>query len=400
MNDYSIIRNKISEIKSLELDYEEKEKLVFELTESIETPMKEYFRIDGYLNDNYYSVPKAKREYLLGNAPLCLESEILEQSDKNKIYNGLLNVYLKEYQYEQAEKIASKLITLDLNDSSQYYHLSSYYINTRRYEIADTCLKKALELSNHENLKANILNKKNELEKRKNGEMAEYQPAMKENRIKYQQFMESIGMDSNLVKPKTRVSDKKKAKETNTKSERTIKPRFRSFVAFDLETTGVNHLRDSITEIAAIRVVDGKILETKEYTFQELVHPYQQRIPRRVEQITGITNEMVADCREVWEVFTDFAKWVGNDILIGYNCMSFDCKFLAHASELSHTTMTNEFFDVLYYARQMKHKINASNNTLTAVSSSLNIVNPQAHRALADAITTAKVYLKLLDMEG
>lgn len=212
--------------------------------------------------------------------------------------------------------------------------------------------------------------------------------------------MNSIGMDTNLVKAKTQIAQKKKVKETNPKTERTIKPQFRSFVAFDLETTGVNHLRDSITEIAAIRVVDGKIIETKEYTFQELVHPYEQRIPRRVEQITGITNEMVADCREVWEVFTDFAKWVKNDILIGYNCMSFDCKFLVHASELSNTTMTNEFFDVLYYARQMKHKINAANNTLTAVSSSLDIVNPQAHRALADAITTAKVYLKLLDLEN
>ena len=305
-----------------------------------------------------------------------------------------------EYNYEQAERIASKLLSLELNDGNQYYHLSSYYINTRRYEIADKCLNKALALSKDKALKTSILNKQNELEKRKNGKMAEYQPAAKENRIKYQQFMNSIGMDTNLVKAKTQIAQKKKVKETNPKTERTIKPQFRSFVAFDLETTGVNHLRDSITEIAAIRVVDGKILETKEYTFQELVHPYEQRIPRRVEQITGITNEMVADCREVWEVFTDFAKWVKNDILIGYNCMSFDCKFLAHASELSNTIMTNEFFDVLYYARQMKHKINAANNTLTAVSSSLDIVNPQAHRALADAITTAKVYLKLLDLEN
>ena len=159
MKDYNLIRNKIREIKSLELEYEEKEKIVFELTESIETPMKEYFRIDGCINDNYYSVPKNKREYLLCNAPACLESEVLGQLDKNKIYNGLLYIYLKGYNYEQAERIASKLLSLELNDGNQYYHLSSYYINTRRYEIADKCLNKALALSKDKALKTSILEK-------------------------------------------------------------------------------------------------------------------------------------------------------------------------------------------------------------------------------------------------
>ena len=44
---------------------------------------------------------------------------------------------------------------------------------------------------------------------------------------------------------------------------------FNSFVAFDLETTGIDPNKDAITELAAIRVVNGQIQETKEYIFQE-----------------------------------------------------------------------------------------------------------------------------------
>ena len=44
------------------------------------------------------------------------------------------------------------------------------------------------------------------------------------------------------------------------------------FICIDLETTGLNPKRDRIIEIGAVKVRDGKIVET----FQQLIDPKQQ----------------------------------------------------------------------------------------------------------------------------
>lgn len=65
---------------------------------------------------------------------------------------------------------------------------------------------------------------------------------------------------------------------------------------------------------------------------------------------------------------------------------------LIRAGRYSHTIISNEFVDVKPLTKQ---KLVLENYKLSTVSESIGIKNPQAHRALADAITTAKVYLKL-----
>ena len=132
--------------------------------------------------------------------------------------------------------------------------------------------------------------------------------------------------------------------------------------------------------------------------FQELVHPYKKSIPKVVENLTGISNEMVKDSKEIWEVFPEFVDFIGDNILVGYNCMTFDSKFLVRAGRLSNLIINNKYFDVMHMARKYKNIINSKNMTLVEVGKALDIENPQAHRALADAITTAKVYLKMKEM--
>ena len=119
------------------------------------------------------------------------------------------------------------------------------------------------------------------------------------------------------------------------------------------------------------------------------------------EEKTGITNEMVAEAREVWKVFEDFANFIKeDDILVGYNCMSFDSKFLTKAGKISNIIIKNEYFDVMNYVKKFKYKLNYTSKTLISIGETLNIINPNAHRALADAVTTAKVYLKLLEIDN
>lgn len=104
----------------------------------------------------------------------------------------------------------------------------------------------------------------------------------------------------------------------------------------------------------------------------------------------------------MWEVTPDFMKFVGDNILVGFNCVMFDSKVLARAGRHSHIVIKNKYFDVMRYAGQFKKQLDleGSKCSLEKVAEKLNIKNPNAHRALADAITTAQVFLKLRAMDG
>ena len=64
----------------------------------------------------------------------------------------------------------------------------------------------------------------------------------------------------------------------------------KSYVCFDLETTGLDPLYNEIIEIGALKVRDGKVAER----FMEFIHP-QEEISPMITNLTGITNEMVAN---------------------------------------------------------------------------------------------------------
>ena len=223
---------------------------------------------------------------------------------------------------------------------------------------------------------------------------------MKENQDKYCIFIKTLGInvERKLMFKKSQPNKIPVGEYPNPLEH--ITPNFNSFIAFDVETTGIDCSKDSITEIAAIKVIDGVINEKKEFLFQELVHPYKKSIPKNVELLTGITNEMVKDSKKIWEVFSEFVEFIGDNILVGYNCMVFDSRFLVRAGRLSNLIIYNKYFDVMHYAKKFKNILNSNNMTLVEVGKALGIENPNAHRALADAITTAKVYLKLKEIEN
>lgn len=194
---------------------------------------------------------------------------------------------------------------------------------------------------------------------------------------------------------------KKIPKEEYPKPVATKKRGFDTFVAFDLETTGFSSSGDSMTEIGAVKVVNGKVVEDEKFIFQSFVHPYRCYITPRVAELTGITNEMVADAPEMWEIFPKFVDFIGDNILLGFNCMSFDSRYLVRAGRYSNLVIDNEYFDVMTYANAFKSRLGFTGRkfSLAKLSEILNIENPQAHRAVADALTTARVYIKLLEME-
>lgn len=158
-----------------------------------------------------------------------------------------------------------------------------------------------------------------------------------------------------------------------------------TFVALDLETTGLDPAVDAITEIGAVRFrPDGEIIET----FEQLIDPGRD-IPLFVQQLTGITNDDVAGAPGIADALPELVTFLRADPVVGHN-IGFDLSHLRHAGFDSHSPAidTGELSRILLPDRQPRN--------LADLANSLGIVPTTLHRALADATTTAAVFTALL----
>lgn len=158
----------------------------------------------------------------------------------------------------------------------------------------------------------------------------------------------------------------------------------KNYVAFDLETTGLNVETDYIIEIGALKVIDGKVSGR----FMEFIKPPQPISPM-ITNITGITNEMVSCARDTREIIRDFVDFCGNDVLVGHNIM-FDYKFTKKYASQYGFSFEKQGIDTLKIARKV-HK-DMESKSLGALCEYYKIINQAAHRAYHDALATAKIY--------
>lgn len=161
------------------------------------------------------------------------------------------------------------------------------------------------------------------------------------------------------------------------------------YVVFDLETTGVDVIKDDIIEISAVKVLGGKVADT----FSTLVNPGRS-IPYYATQVNGITDEMVEDAPDIREALADFLAFAGDAVLVGHNIQSFDLNFVSNAAEgLFGKTVENDYIDTLHMARSCLPEL--SHHKLVDVASYFHISAEGAHRALCDCIMNQKCYEEL-----
>lgn len=161
----------------------------------------------------------------------------------------------------------------------------------------------------------------------------------------------------------------------------------KSYIAFDVETTGLNPMENEIIEIGALKVRNGKVAER----FMEFIHP-QSPISTAITDLTGITNEMVASARTRGEVVSDFLDFCEDDVLIGHN-VSFDYSFMKSSAAKDGMPFEKMGIDTLKIAQKV-HK-NLDSKSLGSLCAYYNIENKSAHRAYHDALATAKLYQTL-----
>src|SRR5512135_1337369 len=148
-----------------------------------------------------------------------------------------------------------------------------------------------------------------------------------------------------------------------------------SFVALDVETTGLDSSRDSIIEIAAVKFNGNRI----EDQWESLVNP-NRHIPEFITTLTGIDDAMVRPAPRLREVAQDFEAFVGDCPIIAHN-VRFDLGFLQRYIPFA----LNEAIDTYELAAVLLP--GASRYNLGALCKELGIpLRPdQHHRALQDA---------------
>ena len=161
-----------------------------------------------------------------------------------------------------------------------------------------------------------------------------------------------------------------------------------SFVVFDIETTGLDKFKCGITEIGAVRVQDGKILDT----FESFVNPGMP-IPSEVVHLTGITDAMVADAPEAAQVLQDFAAFCGDSVLVAHNA-AFDIGFIRYYGRMYGLNFANPVLDTLALSRSLYPHVRS--HKLNDIAKRLNVTMIRHHRASDDAATCAGILDKLL----
>ena len=161
-----------------------------------------------------------------------------------------------------------------------------------------------------------------------------------------------------------------------------------SYVVIDLETTGLDPRFNEIIEIAGIRYEN----DTEVDRFQTLVNP-ETEIDEFITELTGITNEMLADAPTVGAVLPSFLQFVGDSIVVGHN-INFDINFLYdNAENLSLPPFGNDFVDTLRMSRRLYKDM--TNHKLSTLVEHLGVDGGVEHRALADCICAQQCFCKM-----
>jgi DNA polymerase-3 subunit epsilon len=168
------------------------------------------------------------------------------------------------------------------------------------------------------------------------------------------------------------------------------------FTVLDLETTGGSVASDAITEIGAVRLFeDGR----NAGVFHSLVNPLRPVDPF-VSNLTGITDDMLADQPTVNLVLPDLLEFAAGSVLVAHNA-PFDIGFLrAAASQHNIEWPLLRVLDTVTLARDVLAPGAVPNHKLATLAYYLGARTSPNHRALADAYATADVLVALLALQA
>ena len=163
-----------------------------------------------------------------------------------------------------------------------------------------------------------------------------------------------------------------------------------SYVVFDLETTGFSPNTCKIIEIGAVKVENGTITER----FSEFVNP-QVPIPFKIEELTGIRDDMVMGAETIEEILPRFMEFCEGCVMIAHNA-EFDMSFIRKNCMDLDIPCNHTVGDTVAMARILLPALHRFK--LDTVAKALKISLENHHRAVDDAECTAHIFVKFIEM--
>ena len=154
-----------------------------------------------------------------------------------------------------------------------------------------------------------------------------------------------------------------------------------TYVVFDVETTGLSAVYDTIIELAGVKMYKGNVIET----FEEFINPGHP-LSQTTIQLTGITDDMVRDSKPEKTVLEEFAAFAEGTILVAHNA-SFDMGFLNNSYErYGMAEAPQPVIDTLEMSRFLHPQLKS--HRLNTLAKRYGVGLEQHHRAVYDSETT------------
>ena len=161
-----------------------------------------------------------------------------------------------------------------------------------------------------------------------------------------------------------------------------------TYCVLDLETTGLSAKTEKITEIGIMKIQNGEVVDE----FCKFVNP-EKPIPKRVQEVTNITDEMVANSPTIDVLFPKVLDFIKDSVLVAHNA-SFDIGFLKNVAKNLGYEFDYTYVDTLPLARKLYPEL--KKHKLGKIAEHLKIKVEVAHRALDDVDTTVKILKEMM----